>query len=76
LKNIAVVDGWVNLDLSDTDINHSIKYPLNRGWLYEVNDWLFSTQLQATESDESTERLSFDCRRALRTSSTAGLDSQ
>jgi len=53
LKNIAVIDAWANLDFSDTNINHSSKYPLNCGWLYEVNDWLFSTELLCAESDES-----------------------
>jgi len=54
LKNIAVIDAWAHLDFGDTDIEYSIKNPVNCGWLYEVNDWLFSTELLCAESDEST----------------------
>ena len=41
-----------NPDFSDADINHALDHLLNRGWLYEVNDQLFITDLQCAESDE------------------------
>ncbi len=41
-----------NPDFNDADINHALEYLLNRGWLYEVDDQLFITDLQCSESDE------------------------
>jgi hypothetical protein len=42
-----------NPDLRDADIDHALNYLLNHGWLYEVNDQLFITELQCGESTES-----------------------
>jgi hypothetical protein len=42
-----------NPDFGDGDINHALEYLLNRGWLYEVDDQLFITELQCGESTES-----------------------
>jgi len=41
-----------NPDFGDADINHALDYLLNRGWLYEVDDRLFITEMQCAESDE------------------------
>ena len=41
-----------NPDFGDADINHALDYLLNRGWLYQVDDRLFITDLQCAESDE------------------------
>jgi len=44
-----------NPDFGDADINHALDYLLNRGWLYQVDDQLFITDLQCGESEQSTE---------------------
>jgi len=44
-----------NPDFRDADIDHSLSYLLDHGWLYEVNDRLFITELQCAEADDSTE---------------------
>ena len=44
-----------NPDFGDADINHALEYLLNRGWLYEVDQRLFITELQCADSDESTD---------------------
>jgi len=41
-----------NPDFGDGDINHALDYLLNRGWLYEVDDQLFITELECEESAE------------------------
>ncbi len=41
-----------NPDFGDADINHALDYLLNRGWLYEVDDQLFITELECGESTE------------------------
>jgi len=42
-----------NPDLRDADIDHALSYLLDHGWLYEVDDQLFITELQCGESTES-----------------------
>ena len=42
-----------NPDFGDADIDHALNYLLNHGWLYEVDDQLFITELQCGESTES-----------------------
>ena len=44
----------VNPDFSDVDIDHTLDYLLNRGWLYQVDGQLFITELQCAESENST----------------------
>jgi len=44
-----------NPDFGDADINHALDRLLNRGWLYEVDDRLFITDLQCGEAEQSTE---------------------
>ena len=41
-----------NPDFGDADINHALDHLLNRGWLYEVDDRLFITEMQCAKSDE------------------------
>jgi len=41
-----------NPDFGDADIDHALDYLLNRGWLYQVDDRLFITELQCAESGE------------------------
>ncbi len=41
-----------NPDFGDADTDHALDYLLNRGWLYQVDDRLFITELQCAESDE------------------------
>ena len=41
-----------NPDFGDADINHALDHLLNRGWLYQVDDRLFITEMQCAESDE------------------------
>ena len=44
-----------NPDFGDADIDHALNYLLNHGWIYEVDDQLFITELQCAESVDSTE---------------------
>lgn len=44
-----------NPDFGDADIDHALDYLLDRGWLYQVDDLLFITELQCAKYDESTE---------------------
>ena len=44
-----------NPDFGDADIKHALDHLLNRGWLYQVDDRLFITELQCGESEQSTE---------------------
>ena len=44
-----------NPDFGETDIFHALDYLLNRGWLYKVDDYLFISELQCAQFDESTE---------------------
>ena len=41
-----------NPDFGDADINHALDHLLNRGWLYQVDDRLFITEMQCAKSDE------------------------
>ena len=41
-----------NPDFGDADIDHALDHLLNRGWLYQVDDRLFITELQCAESGE------------------------
>jgi len=45
--------GETNTDFSSADIDHALDYLLNRGWLYQVDDQLYITELQCGESTES-----------------------
>ena len=40
-----------NPNFGDADINHALEYLLNRGWLYQVDDQLFITDLQCGEEE-------------------------
>jgi len=42
-----------NPDFGDADIDHALEYLLNRGWLYQVDDQLFITELQCEQPTES-----------------------
>ena len=44
-----------NPDFGDADIKHALDHLLNRGWLYEVDDQLFITDLQCEDPEQSTE---------------------
>jgi len=41
-----------NPDFSSADIDHALDQPLNRGWLYEVDDRLFVTEFHFSESGD------------------------
>jgi len=44
-----------NPGFGDADIEHALDHLLNRGWLYEVDDQLFITELECADADESNE---------------------
>jgi len=39
-----------NPDFGDADVDHALDHLLNRGWLYQVDDRLYITELQCAES--------------------------
>ena len=42
------------IDERDADIDHALDHLLNRGWLYQVDDRLFITELQCADPASRT----------------------